>query len=106
MVNVAKAYISRSIENKEFLNNNFEGKETKNTVSSSEIKSLVLECLQPLSIMERKIFLLRDIEGFSVKETAEIVGCSSIAVRVHLSSARKKIKKRLQEKFLPLTEFL
>ncbi len=99
MMNVAKGYLNESIKDKEFLNRTYMHKVIKDTNSSTEFKSLLMECLDSLSIMEKKRFLLRDIEGFSVKETAEIVGCSSIAVRVHLSSARKKIKKRFHEEF-------
>jgi len=98
-MNVAKAYVNESIKGKEILNRTYVNKVIKDNHSPAELKSILMECLDSLSIMERKIFLLRDMEGLSVKETAEILGCSGIAVRVHLSSARKKIKKRFQEKF-------
>jgi RNA polymerase sigma-70 factor (ECF subfamily) len=54
------------------------------------------DCLDVLSERERTVFLLRDIEQRSILETAGIIGCSSISVRVHLSSARKKLKDRLK----------
>jgi len=48
-----------------------------------------------LSARERDVFILRDLEGKSVRETAAIVRSSAIAVRVHLSRARGKIRDRL-----------
>lgn len=71
---------------------------------NKETRSVLLKCLDGLSPREREIFLLRDIEGLSVEETAQALATSSIAVRVHLSSARKKIKKRIKEKFPHILE--
>jgi RNA polymerase sigma-70 factor (ECF subfamily) len=69
-----------------------------------EIRSQLLSCLDTLSPREREVFLLRDIEEQSIKETARILGSSPLSVRVHLSSARKKIKERVKEKFPRLLE--
>ena len=69
-----------------------------------ELKSQLLECLTGLSRKEKEIFLLRDIEELSIKETAEVLGASSISVRVHLSAARKKIKEMIREKYPHLME--
>jgi RNA polymerase sigma-70 factor (ECF subfamily) len=69
-----------------------------------EIRSQLLACLDSLSPREKEVFLLRDIEEQSIKETARILGSSPLSVRVHLSSARKKIKERVKEKFPYLLE--
>jgi RNA polymerase sigma-70 factor (ECF subfamily) len=70
----------------------------------AEIRAQLLACLDILSPREREVFLLRDIEERSVKETAQILGSSPLSVRVHLSSARKKIRERIKEKFPSLLE--
>jgi RNA polymerase sigma-70 factor (ECF subfamily) len=57
-----------------------------------EIQEKIQNCLKALSPSERSVFLLRDGEGFSVKETAGILGSSSMSVRTHLSRARSKIR--------------
>ncbi len=49
-------------------------------------------CLLVLTPKERMVFLLRDGEGFSVKETASLMRSSSMAVRTHLSRARSKLR--------------
>lgn len=57
-----------------------------------EIRSKIESCLQNLSPKEKAVFLLRDGDGFTVEETSEILKCSSLSVRTHLSRARKKIR--------------
>lgn len=52
-------------------------------------------CLGLLTEGEREVFILRDLEGLDIKETAEILKRSSVAVRVRLCSARKKIRDAL-----------
>jgi len=59
---------------------------------NEEFRSRLMDSLDSLSRREREVFLLRDIEERDIKETARILCCSSASVRVHLSSARKKIK--------------
>ena len=69
-----------------------------------EFKSMLMDCLDGLSRREREVFLLRDIEERSIRETAEILRSSSVSVRVHLSAARRKIKERIRERFPELAE--
>lgn len=66
-----------------------------------EIQEKIQSCLKILSPKEKAVFLLRDGEGFSVKEAAGILGSSSMSVRTHLSRARSKIRIRL-EKIYPV----
>lgn len=73
---------------------------------ADELKSRLTECLVGLSLREREVFLLRDIEECSIKESARILGCSSISIRVNLCSARKKIREKIKEKFPFLLERL
>jgi len=63
---------------------------------SSELKLDVNKCLQYLSPKEREVFILRDLQGFNIKETASTLGLSAISVRVNLSSARKKIRQAIE----------
>ncbi len=52
-------------------------------------------CLDGLSRSQREVFILRDLEDRDVRETARILSTSELAVRVHLSRARKRIKEML-----------
>ena len=60
-----------------------------------ELRGQVMDCLNVLSRREREVFLLRDIEDQTIRETSRILGCSSLSVRVNLSSARKKLREKL-----------
>lgn len=69
-----------------------------------EAREKLLSCLERLSPREKEVFLLRDIEGRTIRETAEVLGTSSISVRVHLSRARDKIRRLCKERFPELLE--
>jgi RNA polymerase sigma-70 factor (ECF subfamily) len=58
-----------------------------------EQKQMVRNALQRLPAKERMAVVLRDLEGFSTAEVAEMLGSSAATVRAQLSSARIKIKK-------------
>jgi len=59
---------------------------------TSDLQLDVNACLAKLSPRERQVFVLRDVEGLSIKETATVLKTSSLSVRVNLSSARRKIR--------------
>ncbi|MBE3112851.1 MAG: sigma-70 family RNA polymerase sigma factor [Acidobacteria bacterium] len=64
-----------------------------------EIRSDILRCLAVLGPREREVFVLRDLEELDIKETARALGCSSISVRVNLSSARRKLREAIRNDF-------
>jgi RNA polymerase sigma-70 factor (ECF subfamily) len=53
---------------------------------------------------EREVFVLRDLEELDIKETARALACSSISVRVNLSSARRKLREAIRDNFPHLEE--
>ena len=63
---------------------------------SQEVRSDILRSLAVLSPREREVLVLRDLEELDVRETAQTLGCSAIAVRVHLSKARRKLAEVLR----------
>lgn len=62
-----------------------------------EIRDNVRRCLAHLTPKERAVFLLRDAQGLSIKETAEALGLSSLSIRTHLSRARTKIRSQFEK---------
>jgi RNA polymerase sigma-70 factor (ECF subfamily) len=61
----------------------------------SEIRELVAQALEELDEKYRVVFVLRDIEQFSTKETAELLGISVPNVKVRLLRARLQLRERL-----------
>jgi RNA polymerase sigma-70 factor (ECF subfamily) len=74
------------------------------TLVRGDIRSRILQAMSVLGGREREVFILRDLEEKSIRETAEITKSSAISVRVNLSRARSKLRVRLAEMGLALSE--
>ncbi len=57
----------------------------------------ISDSIQEIEESHRDVLVLRDIEGFSAKETAEIVGISVAAVKSRLHRARGELRERVAE---------
>jgi RNA polymerase sigma-70 factor, ECF subfamily len=64
-------------------------------VHQREIQRLLDEALAQLDEKHRLVFLLRDVEGFSIQETAGALGLSESNVKVRLLRARLQLRERL-----------
>ncbi len=64
----------------------------------SEVRQLLEEALGELDEKYRVVFTLRDVEQFSTRETAEIIGISESNVKVRLLRARLQLRERLTGK--------
>ncbi|HKW29142.1 MAG TPA: sigma-70 family RNA polymerase sigma factor [Verrucomicrobiae bacterium] len=64
-------------------------------VQKREIYRLLDEALSQLDEKHRLVFLLRDVEGFSVKETAEALGLTAANAKVRLLRARLQLREHL-----------
>jgi RNA polymerase sigma-70 factor (ECF subfamily) len=60
-----------------------------------EVRELIDRALTELDDKYRAVFVLRDVEGFSVKETAELLGLSEANVKVRLLRARLALREKL-----------
>jgi RNA polymerase sigma-70 factor (ECF subfamily) len=64
-------------------------------VQRNETRRLLDEALTRLDEKYRLVFLLRDVEGLSVKETADALGLSEANVKVRLLRARLQLREHL-----------
>jgi len=75
-------------------------RETPDQIASRrETRRLVDEALDKLDDKYRLVFLLRDIEGLSTRETAEALGITPENVKVRLLRARLMLRERLTRVF-------
>jgi RNA polymerase sigma-70 factor, ECF subfamily len=63
------------------------------SIDMDERKRLLMEGLQTLGQREREAVVLRDIEGLSTREVAQILGTEEVTVRSQISVARVKLAK-------------
>lgn len=68
-------------------------------VHQNETRRLLAEALDQLDEKHRAVFVLRDVEGLSVNETARVVGISEANVKVRLLRARLQLRERLTRAF-------
>ena len=63
---------------------------------------LVRKIINELPELQKRIILMRDVEGYELEEIAQIVGTQTSAVTMNLSRARKKVR----EKFLLIDTYM
>lgn len=68
-------------------------------LEQKETRRLLEEAMAELGEKYRLVFLLRDVEGLSVRETAEALGISVANVKVILLRARLQLRERLTRAF-------
>lgn len=64
-----------------------------------EVRAAIDRALAGLDDKYRAVFVLRDIEGFSVREAAELLGISEVNVKVRLLRARLALREVLTRTF-------
>jgi len=66
-------------------------------VHQNEIQRLLDDALSRLDEKHRLVFLLRDVEGLSIRETAEALGLSETNTKVRLLRARLQLREQLTQ---------
>ena len=66
---------------------------------TSELRDILIKALRELRPILRTVFVLRDIEGLSTDQTAEVLNLSHTAVKARLWRARLQLRERLNKYF-------
>ena len=69
------------------------------TVYDKEVKIQIDEAVNKLSDIYRSVFVLRDIEGLSIKETSTILNITEENVKIRLRRARQFLREYLSDYF-------
>jgi len=64
-----------------------------------ELRNILVKALEKLRPILRAVFVLRDIEGLSIDQTAEVLNLSPTAVKARLFRARLQLRELLSEYF-------
>jgi RNA polymerase sigma-70 factor (ECF subfamily) len=67
--------------------------------AQTELNEILTHAIGELDPIFRVVFLLRDVEGISTEETAQILGISVAAVKSRLLRARLKLRQKLNKHF-------
>lgn len=70
---------------------------TEKFIKNRELSKALETSLQQIPVMYRTVFVLREIEGFSVAETAELLCITPMNVKVRLNRAKAMLQQQLQE---------
>ena len=71
---------------------------------ATELRNILTNTLKELSPILRTVFVLRDIEGLSIDETAKVLDISHSAVKARLWRVRLQLRERLNKYFSKQTE--
>src|SRR6202451_4020491 len=73
---------------------------------ASELRDILIKCLEKLSPILQTVFVLRDIEGLTIEQTAEVLNVSQTAVKARLWRARMQLRESLTKYFRRQTDAL
>ncbi|MFC1558556.1 RNA polymerase sigma factor [candidate division KSB1 bacterium] len=62
-----------------------------------ELKGIINKVTELLTEKQQKVFVLRDLQGFSTEEISQILTCRQSTVRVHLAKAREQVRNELMK---------
>ncbi|HET9228058.1 MAG TPA: RNA polymerase sigma factor [Thermoanaerobaculia bacterium] len=68
-------------------------------LNQGEIAAIFRELAKGLSEKQRTVFLLKEIEGMSSSEVAEVLDCRESTVRNHLFNARRYLREELTKRY-------
>lgn len=77
--------------------------DTERKVLNRELARVLEASLEHLPVAYRTVFMLRELEGFSVQETADLLNITPVNVKVRLNRAKTMLQKQL-ERFYSSTE--
>ena len=83
-----------SLENNTQIFNKLSSTETSNKVMNTELSSVIEKALLHIPEDYRTVFTLREVNGLSVAETAEVLEISESNVKVRLNRAKTFFKNR------------
>ena len=66
---------------------------------ASELRLILIHALSELELISRTVFVLRDIEGLSTDQTADVMNLSPTAVKARLWRSRLQLREHLNKYF-------
>jgi RNA polymerase sigma-70 factor (ECF subfamily) len=70
--------------------------QTEGEVLNHELSTILEKSIQKLPVIYRTIFILRQIEGLTIAETAELLNITPTNVKVRLNRAKTLLQKKIE----------
>jgi RNA polymerase sigma-70 factor (ECF subfamily) len=70
---------------------------TEAAILRKEFSNILEHSLQHLPVAYRMVFILREMEGFSIADTAELLAITPVNVKVRLNRAKTMLQKSLEQ---------
>ena len=97
-------YFKYEVQNSELIQENIlssfskeEQGDLRTTIINRELSKALEASLEQIPFPYRTVFILREIEGFSVAETADLLDISPVNVKVRLNRAKTMLQKQLEQ---------
>ena len=90
-------YFKNEIPNDQVYESNSATIQTEQTMLNRELSSVLEKSLESIPVIYRSVFVLREVQGFSIAETAELLGITPVNVKVRLNRAKSLLQKQLEQ---------
>ena len=70
---------------------------TENVMLNRELSMVLEKSIQNIPVMYRTVFVLREVEGFSVAETSDLLNITATNVKVRLNRAKSLLQKEIEQ---------
>lgn len=71
--------------------------QTENILTNRELTTVLEKSIQNIPFIYRTVFVLRELEGFSVAETAELLSITPTNVKVRMNRAKALLQKEIEQ---------
>ena len=72
---------------------------TESEVLNKELSHILEKSLEKIPVHYRTVFILREVEGLSVAETADMLNLTAVNVKVRLNRAKTLLQKELEKHY-------
>jgi RNA polymerase sigma-70 factor (ECF subfamily) len=90
-------YYKNEIPDEQVYETNAATIQTEQNMLNRELSSVLEKSLESIPVIYRSVFVLREVQGFSIAETAELLDITPVNVKVRLNRAKSLLQKQLEQ---------
>jgi RNA polymerase sigma factor (sigma-70 family) len=94
-------YFKNEIPDEKVYETNSATIQTEENMLNRELSAIIEKSLESIPMIYRSVFVLREVQGFSIVETAEVLNITAVNVKVRLNRAKTLLQKQLEQYYTP-----